>query len=106
MASVNSQFNTASRNGSDCDADICFDLPWSSQKPRLCADPTYSGFLFEVDMKRLTAVFPVRLTDEDYNLLHSLAKELGVKPGQIARYGIRKVLSSGVKDGVSLQERG
>lgn len=49
-------------------------------------------------MNRLSQTFPVRLTEEDYNLLHSIAEKAEIKPGQLARYAIRKMLHEKLKE--------
>lgn len=53
---------------------------------------------------KLTEKFPVRLTKDDYDLLHSTAKAIEVTPGQLARYAIRKFLCEKTKDIPSLME--
>jgi hypothetical protein len=56
------------------------------------------GFLVEVIMNKLTQTFPVRLTEEDFAHLHNLAKESDIKPGQLARYAIRRMIHEKLKE--------
>jgi hypothetical protein len=100
MASVNSKINTASRIGSECASNtlVMTAIVSQTRKPVHVLIPHASGFLVEVSMKNLSEVIPVRLTKEDFDLLHTISEDIDIKPGQLARYAIRKMLHEKLKE--------
>jgi hypothetical protein len=94
MESVETKLNNSKRIGSECGSKYfgygC--TVSQTRKPVHVLTPHASGFLVEVSMKALSETFPVRLTKDDFQLLHSIAKEIEIKPGQLARYAIRKLI--------------
>ena len=100
MASVKIQKNTAGRIGPECSSKYfgCDCTDSQTRKPVHVLVPHASGFLVEVSMKNLSQVLPVRLTKDDFDLLHTISEDIDIKPSKLARYEIRKMLHEKLKE--------